>query len=166
MSDPLADRLIIGKGIGPDSEDAPRQVIGIVGDVHDVGLNRDPQPEVYVPLAQVPDHSTALNSRIAPMMFMVRTRSDPHALSHAIERELQQASGGLPVGRIQSMDELVVQSTARADFNMLLLTIFGVSALVLAAIGIYPSDGVLAARTSRDRHHAWLSARQRATCKA
>src|SRR5207244_1255952 len=47
------------------------------------------------------------------------------------------ATGGLPVARVKSMDEVVVQSTARQDFNMLLLTVFGCAALLLAAIGVY-----------------------------
>ncbi|HEY3840633.1 MAG TPA: ABC transporter permease [Bryobacteraceae bacterium] len=136
-ADPLADRLIIGKNVGPEFADSPRQIIGIVGDIRDGGLNRDPQPEIYIPLAQVPDGITALNARIAPMIFLVRTQGDPHTLSHSIEKELERASDGLPVARIRTMDEVVVQSTARADFNMLLLTIFGGAALVLAAIGIY-----------------------------
>jgi predicted permease len=135
--DPLSDRVIIGKGVGPEFADAPRQIIGIVGDIRDGGLNSDPQPEIYIPLAQVPDGITALNSRIAPIIFLARTQGDPHRLSRAIEKELQQASGGLPVATIRTMDEVVIESTARADFNMLLLTIFGFSALVLAAIGIY-----------------------------
>jgi ABC-type antimicrobial peptide transport system permease subunit len=50
---------------------------------------------------------------------------------------LRQASGGFPVARVRSMEEVVVRSTARQDFNMLLLSIFGGSALILAAIGIY-----------------------------
>ena len=54
-----------------------------------------------------------------------------------LSEQLRQASGGLPVARVRSMEEVVVRSTARQDFNMLLLTIFGGSALVLAAIGIY-----------------------------
>ena len=135
--DPLADRLIIGKGIGPEFNDSPRQIVGIVGDVRDSGLNKDPQPAVYIPLAQVPDHTTQLNARISQTMFVVRTRRYPHALSRAIQKELESASGGLPVAHVRSMDEVVVESTARADFNMLLLTIFGMSALILAAIGIY-----------------------------
>ena len=54
-----------------------------------------------------------------------------------MEKELEQASGGLPVARVRSMDEIVVQSTARADFHMTLLATFGCSALLLAVIGIY-----------------------------
>ena len=50
---------------------------------------------------------------------------------------LREASGGLPVAHIRSMDEIVVLDTARQRFNMLLLAIFGASALLVAAIGIY-----------------------------
>jgi putative ABC transport system permease protein len=58
-------------------------------------------------------------------------------LSPAIRKQLLQASGGLPVAHVRTMDEVVVRSTARENFNMLLLTIFAGSALLLAAIGIY-----------------------------
>jgi putative ABC transport system permease protein len=54
-----------------------------------------------------------------------------------VSEQLRQASGGFPVARVRSMDEVVVNSTARQSFNMLLLTIFGAAALVLASIGIY-----------------------------
>jgi putative ABC transport system permease protein len=135
--DPLADRIVMGRGVGPEFEDAPRQIVGIVGNIRDGGLNREPGPTVYIPLSQMPDGMTALNSRVASTTFIVRTKVDPHSLSRPVEKELQQASGGLPVARIRTMEEVVVRSTARADFNMLLLTIFGCSALLLAAIGIY-----------------------------
>jgi putative ABC transport system permease protein len=52
-------------------------------------------------------------------------------------RQLRQASGGFPVAEVRSMDEVLVGTTARESFNMLLLSIFGASALVLASIGIY-----------------------------
>jgi putative ABC transport system permease protein len=54
-----------------------------------------------------------------------------------IIEQLRQASGGFPVAHVRTMEEVVVRSTARDSFNMLLLTIFGAAALVLAAIGIY-----------------------------
>jgi ABC-type antimicrobial peptide transport system permease subunit len=92
---------------------------------------------MYVPTAQVANGITALNARISPMAWVVRTKVDPESLRAAISKELVTASGGLPVADIRSMDEVVVRSTARADFNMLLLTIFAGSALLLAAIGIY-----------------------------
>ncbi len=136
-ADPLSDRLIIGQGIGPEFDEPPRQIVGIVGDVRDGGLNRNPGPMMYIPVAQVNDGVTALNARIGPISWIVRTRGTPQSTSAAIQNELRQASGGLPTARVRSMDEVMVQSTARADFNMLLFTIFGCAALLLAAIGIY-----------------------------
>jgi putative ABC transport system permease protein len=137
QGDPLRDQLIIGKGVGPEFVEGPRQIVGIVGDVRDGSLNQDPQPTMYVPFAQVPNGVTALNARISALGWVVRTRGEPRAMSTAIQKELREASGGLPVARIKSMDEMVVQSTARSDFNMLLLTVFGCAALLLAAIGVY-----------------------------
>jgi putative ABC transport system permease protein len=61
----------------------------------------------------------------------------PESLRPPISKALLEASGGLPVADIRSMNEIVVRSTARENFNMLLLTIFAGSALLLAAIGIY-----------------------------
>jgi putative ABC transport system permease protein len=137
QGDPLSDQIVIGKGIGAIFNEGPRQIIGIVGDARDGGLNQDPQPLMYVPYAQVTDGVTALNSRLAALGWVVRTRGEPHGFAAAIRKALRDASGGLPVARIKSMDEIVVQSTARSDFNMLLLTVFGAAALMLAAIGVY-----------------------------
>ncbi|MGH9584442.1 MAG: FtsX-like permease family protein [Bryobacteraceae bacterium] len=88
-------------------------------------------------MSQVTDEETALIARIAPLNWIVRTRGNPYALRTPIEKALRQASGGLPVAHIQTMDQIVIQSTARQDFDMLLLTVFGGAALLLAAIGIY-----------------------------
>jgi predicted permease len=135
--DPVGQQLLIGKGVGPQFTEPPRQIVGVVADIRDGGLNRDPRPLMIVPVAQVTDGMTALNSNIGPMVWLVRTHGDPHQYISAITEQLRQASGGFPVARVRLMTEVVTQSTAREDFNMLLLTIFGASALVLAAIGIY-----------------------------
>ena len=135
--DPLGSQILLGKGYGPEFEEPAREIVGVAGDVHDSGLNRNPIPMVYVPLAQVTDGLTALANRAASMVWVVRTRGAPYAVRSPVEKELEQSSGGLPVARVRSMDEIVVESTARADFDMTLLAIFGCSALLLAAIGIY-----------------------------
>lgn len=137
QGNPLNEHLLIGHDIGPDFVEPPRRIIGVVGDVHEDGLDQDPVPMMYVPTAQVADRMTALNDRISPMSWAVRTKVPPSTLQTAISHELVKASGGLPLWNVLTMDEVVAQSTARADFNMLLLTIFAVSALLLAAIGIY-----------------------------
>jgi predicted permease len=136
--DPLNDRLVIGKNVGPEFEgDPPRQIVGVVGDVHGGGLDRDPGPTMYIPEAQVLDGENALGLRITPLAWVIRTSVNPNSLSTPIQNELRQASGGFPVGSIRLMDEVVARSTARQDFNMLLMSVFAGSALLLAAIGIY-----------------------------
>jgi predicted permease len=139
--DPLTDRLVIGRGIMPDLADEPdRQIVGVVGDVRDQGINREPGPTMYIPQAQLPDPANAMVARLMPMAWVVRTRVEPHSLSPAIQEQLRLATG-LPVSEVRSMNEVVSRSTSRQRFNMLLMTIFGGSALLLAAIGIY---GVMA----------------------
>ena len=135
--DALGVRITIGKGMGPDFEEPPRQIIGIVGDVREGMLRLPPSPIIYVPVAQVNDGIIALDNRLAPMQWVVRTKLLPFALSSDIQQELREASGGLPVARVRSMQQVVSESTARSDFYMTLLTIFAGLALTLAAIGVY-----------------------------
>jgi putative ABC transport system permease protein len=135
--DPIGQQIIIGHNVGPQFEEPARQIIGIAGDIRDGGLNRDPQPLMMIPQAQVKDDITALNAGIGPVVWLVRTHGDPHQYRSAITEQIRQASGGFPVARVRPMTEVVANSTAREDFNMLLLTTFGASALILAAIGIY-----------------------------
>jgi putative ABC transport system permease protein len=135
--DPVGQQIIIGKGVGPEYEEPPRLIIGVVGDTHNDGLNQNPFPQMTVPQAQVTAGMTALIARRSPVIWVVRTRAEPHQFISAVTEQLRQASGGFPVARVRSMDEVVVNSTARQSFNMLLLSIFGASALVLAAVGIY-----------------------------
>ncbi len=134
---PVGQQLLIGKGVGPQFDEPARQIVGVVGDIRDGGLNNDPRPLMIVPGSQVTDGMTALNSNIGPMVWLVRTHGDPHQYISAVTDQLRQSSGGFPVARVRPMTQVVGHSTAREDFNMLLLTIFGASALILAAIGIY-----------------------------
>jgi putative ABC transport system permease protein len=134
---PVGQQIVIGHGVGPEFEEPARLIVGVVGDVRDGGLNNDPRPQMVTPLAQMTDGLTELNSKVAPLTWVIRTKMEPHQLITQASEELRKASGGLPVAHVRSMGEIVVRSTARQDFNMLLLSIFGGSALVLAAIGIY-----------------------------
>jgi putative ABC transport system permease protein len=122
-SDPLNDQIIGGP--------SPRQIIGIVGDVH-VRLNRDPLPNMYAP-------SVAGSGlfQMVPVAWVIRTRGAPLSLSAAIQHELREASGGLPVARVRTIEDILSRSTAAESFNALVLMIFGCSALLLAAIGVY-----------------------------
>jgi putative ABC transport system permease protein len=135
--DPLKDRIQIGPGAGPAFAEGPRQIVGVVGDTHDGGPNRDPFPIMYIPLAQMPDLETALNSRVAPLWWIVRSQVDPRTLVKPITDALRDSSGGLPVAHVRTMTEIEARNTARQRFNTLLLSVFGSAGLLMAAIGIY-----------------------------
>ena len=62
--------VMAGVGGAQHSPNRPRQIIGVVGDTHDIALNLDPCPTMYIPIAQMPDAETALNSRVAPLWWI------------------------------------------------------------------------------------------------
>jgi predicted permease len=135
--DPLQDRIVIGKGMMPEFDAEPtRQIIGVVADQRDGALNQNPQPEMYVPNEQLTDAIQALNAKIRPLSWVIRTRGEPILLRGPVERILQEVTG-LPVSDVRSMGDVVRRSTSRERFHMLLMTVFGSISLLLAAIGIY-----------------------------
>ena len=135
--DPIGQRITIGKGLGPQFEEPTRQIVGVVGDVRENGLRTSDQAVMYVPQGQVSDPLTQLANSVIPMSWAVRTASDPATLTNAIQRDILAVDGQLPVSKIRTMEQVVSESTARQNFNMLLLSIFAGMALLLAAIGIY-----------------------------
>ena len=139
--DPIGQQIIIGQGVGPKFEEPPREIVGVVGDTRDTDLTVAPEPTMIIPEAQESDLMTAFSLQFHPVIWLVRTRMEPHKMVNAVAEQLRQSTGGLPVGNVRTMDEVFRDSAAEQNFNMLLLTIFAGSALMLAAIGIY---GVLA----------------------
>jgi putative ABC transport system permease protein len=134
--DPIGQRLIIGTGMGPNFAQPPRQIVGVVGDARDGGLNNDPEPATFVPLSQVGDAYMVLNNTFMPLRWVVRTRVAPFSVLGQVQTAFQTAAG-LPVFHVRSMDQIVVGSTARDQFNTLLLGIFAFFAILLASIGLY-----------------------------
>ena len=134
--DPVGQHIRDGNEVG-----GVESIIGIVADSHNSGLAKPADPMMMIPIAQVTDSYNAAYANIQPLFWLVRTRGDPHLSIPAVTEQLRIASAGFPVGHIRTMDEVMGRSTARQSFNMLLLSIFGVVAMALAAIGIY---GVMA----------------------
>jgi putative ABC transport system permease protein len=118
------------------ADEPERQIIGVVGDVRSAGLNRDPGPVMYIPQAQMTDAANALNVGITPIAWVMRTAVSPTSVSAAAQEQLRQVTG-LPVSNVRTLEEVVSRSTSRQRFNMLLMSVFAGSALLLAAIGIY-----------------------------
>lgn len=141
-ADPIGQRIWINKGLGKGFEEpAPREIVGIVGDVKDGGLSAATRPIMYVPVAQVQDNVLPFYSQAMQLMWVVRAKSPPLPLAGEIQKELRVASGGVPIGHVRSMEEVRRGSTAYSDFAASLFMIFGGLALVMATIGLY---GVIA----------------------
>jgi putative ABC transport system permease protein len=133
---PIGQVMTIGKGLGP-LEDQPREIVGIVGNVRETGLADTDVGVIYVPASQQQQGLTTLANSTLPLSWCVRSNLDAKTLSGAILKESQAVDGQMPISKVRTMDEVMIETTSRQNFNMLLLTIFAGIALVLAAIGIY-----------------------------
>jgi predicted permease len=133
----LGKVIVIGRGLGPQFEEGPREIVGIAGNVTERGLANHGESVMYVPQSQMSNGLTELSAGIVPLAWVVRTAGDPLALRTMVEREMRTVDAAIPVGRLRTVDEIVSQSLARQNFNTLLLTLFAAIALLLAAIGIY-----------------------------
>lgn len=104
------------------------EIVGIVGDVHQLGLDQEVAPEVYVPFDQWP---------IGAVAFVMRTSGDPERVLAEARAQVRSLAPDLPIYNGRSLDEAVAESVARPRFYMVLLGTFAALALVLAAVGIY-----------------------------
>jgi predicted permease len=121
--DPLDSEIMIGN--------EPSRIVGIVADVRDNALDREPRPLLYRWL------QPAAGPTRDPLIWVIRTRDAAMSSSGPIQEELRQVTGGLPMAPPRTMASVRSRSTAAADFNAVVLSVFGASALLLAAIGIY-----------------------------
>ena len=147
--DALGQHLTIGKGLGPEFEDPSREIVGIVGDVHELGVDNVPPPVMYVPAYQMSDALTKLGNSLVPTAWIVRSATQTASLTAEIQKEFQTVDAQLPIAQVQSMKQIVSKSLAQQNFNMVLLTIFGAIALLLAAIGIY---GLMSYSVAQNTH--------------
>lgn len=128
--DPLARRVIIRR-------DAAHQVVGVVADVKQEGLDKVSPPMVFVPIPQLPDRMMAIIRTFSPSYFTIRATVAPHSLREAVKREIAAVDATAPISQIHSMEEIVGRSIASQRFNMLLVGLFAGLGLLLAAVGIY-----------------------------
>ncbi len=128
--DPMGHSTELGTrlGLGRDWPRVGGEVVGVVGDVHDLGPATPPGPTLYVAHAQFP---------VGYLAWTLRGRGEPGALVEPIRKVLAAHDPDIPMFRVRSMDQLVAAATARERLYLLLVGGFAVTATLLAALGTY-----------------------------
>ena len=125
--DPLGKRILVTNG-----PDVWRQIVGIVADIKQYGVDKETTSQTYEPYAQAPFRSLNL---------VLRTEGSPSALAGMLRPAVYAIDKDQPVGTIQPLEEILCTTMAKQRFGMVLLLVFSFVALVIAAVGIY---GVMA----------------------
>ena len=126
--DPLGKRIHPGVSSVEDEESTMREIVGVVGDVRNRGLNTPPRPAYYVPQTQVP---------FSQMVVVFKTDNDPRGLMSGATKDVAAMDPDLPLFAVKTMDEYLSASVAAPRFNTTLLSIFAGVALVLTIVGLY-----------------------------
>ncbi|MFN7996398.1 MAG: ABC transporter permease [Bryobacteraceae bacterium] len=125
------NRPAVGQTIkvgGPYREGPVLEIVGVAGNVSQMGLDSDPYPEIYLPFSQSPSEA---------MVVMVRSNGDPNRLGGAVRRIVTGSDRDLAVQSMRTMEQRLSATLARRRFTTLILATFAVLAVVLAAVGIY-----------------------------
>ena len=144
-ADPVEGRIAWGNSA--DHGDWMR-VVGVVGDVKQGPLESDVVPQVYTSWHQAPDFLVADTTAgvFRSMRLVLRSQTDPVVMLQTVREEIKAIDPVLPLTNVMTMEEVVRTSTAAQRFNTMLVGLFGMLALLLAAIGI---AGLLATSVSR-----------------
>ena len=103
-------------------------IVGMVGDVRDLGLDANADLEVYVPYEQSP---------LPYLNLVVRAKGNPTSLAAAVRNEIHALDKDLPLLSVRPMEAVLAASIFERQFEMILLSVFASLALLLAAVGIY-----------------------------
>jgi putative ABC transport system permease protein len=135
--DPIGQKLQLGAGLGAEYSDAPRIIVGVVGDVRETTLSIPASITVFIPRAQIPDALTPQMNRVLPMSWAVKTKISPGQLTAAIRQAILAVDAQEPIADLSTMEQLMAETVDRQRFTLVLMTVFASLAMTMAAVGVY-----------------------------
>jgi predicted permease len=135
--DALGQRISLGRGIPEIADSEPREIIGVVSDVRELGLHLEPPPLVYIPLGQLPPPFLARFVRLFSQNLLIRASEGVRPVAEDMTREVQAVDPAQSIPQVVSMEEIISRSMDPRRFNALLLGLMADLALGLAAVGLY-----------------------------
>lgn len=130
--DPVGKRVRVGAPAWPW-----RTIVGVVGDIKQLGVSQPSEPEIYRPYAAPVYDPVAAHETAFATTLVIRSRKNRLTLAAAVREQIAKLDSTLPVFDIATMDQRLANSLAVPRFNAFLLGIFAGLALLLAAVGIY-----------------------------
>ena len=125
----------VGKQVGVGMKRIPlRTIVGVVADIKQASLREVPEPAMYVPYTQ---NEIKTWPDMQSMQYAVRTKADPDSIAVSIREAVHAVDPDLPIANFATLTTLVDSSLAADRFATLLLSAFGILALVLSAVGMY-----------------------------
>ena len=124
---------VVGRRVRPGFQDPWFTIVGIVEDAKNAGLDKPAGTELYFSAKQLAGGPFSPSTAF----LALKTRGDPLAMAGAVRSEVRTLDPSLPVSSVRSMEQVMESAQARPRFLALLLTLFSLTALVLATVGIY-----------------------------
>ena len=138
----------VGRQFMMGTDDKPwLTIVGIVGTVRHNAVVEEPRNEMYIAHAQLPGH---IGSTPRGMTLVVKTDSDPLALTGQVRDAIRSIDRNLPVSDIKTMEQVAATALSQPRFVTFLLALFAGTALTLAAIGIYGTISLLVAERTQE----------------